>query len=537
MAEHYSGNKNVIGWQPDNELGNSHDDLCYCGNCRKNFQKWLRKKYGTADELNKAWGTAFWSQEYNSFDEVYTPALTVTGENPSQVLDWKRFHSDLINEFFGMQAEIIREKCPDQFITHNFMGFADTVDYYDLGEQVDFVSHDQYPGGFFVSQPHEDNARLAATLDVVRSYKARSYWIMEQQAGITGWQIMGRAPAPGQLTAWTLQSIAHGADAVVYFRWRTCTMGMEQYWHGILPHSGIPGTRYRELRETVKTVAPLMDKMQGAVPAAETGIVFSFDQLHAFRIQPQHPDLNYVEYVMKYYKALYKRNVPVDFVQSGADLSRYRLIIAPLQYLMTPELEDRYFGYVKNGGCLVLTMRTGVKDEHDICMSDRELPGRLGELAGIRVTDYDCLNQASVNVRYGGRDLAAGKWADIISADKDTCVKGEYAGEFYAGTPCMTENKYGDGRCWYIGTEPGDELADAVTADIIKEAGVHSLGDSDADVELTMKENGNGRWLFAINHTDKEAGYEVPGGFSLIRGKKAGSLGAFEVQILEKTDI
>lgn len=138
-----------------------------------------------------------------------------------------------------MQADIIREKCPNHFITHNYMGFADTVNYYDLGKQLDFVSHDQYPGGFYSKQPHCDNSELAATLDVVRSYKDQSFWIMEQQSGITGWQIMGRAPKPRQLTAWTMQSIAHGADAVVYFRWRTCTVGTEQYWHGIL-------TGYRE---------------------------------------------------------------------------------------------------------------------------------------------------------------------------------------------------------------------------------------------------------------------------------------------------
>jgi beta-galactosidase len=565
MAEHYADNPYVIGWQPDNELGNSHDDLCHCRYCRENFQNWLRRKYGTVNELNKAWGAAFWSQEYNSFEEVFTPALTVTGENPSQLLDWKKFHSDLIVDFLKMQADILREHCPHQFITHNFMGFADTVDYYDLAKQLDFVSHDQYPGGFFGPQPHDKNASLAATLDVVRSYKNQSYWIMEQQSGITGWQVMGRAPQPGQLTAWTLQSIAHGADAVVYFRWRVCALGTEQYWHGILPHSGVPGRRYAELKETVHSMAPLMDAMQGAVPAAETAIVFSFAQLYAFRIQPQNPELSYVGQILKYYEALYERNIPVDFVPDTGDFSKYKLLIAPLQYLMTPELEERYFSYVQNGGHLVLTMRTGVKDEHNICMTDRELPGRLGSLAGIDVLDYDCLLQADVSVTYEGKKYKAEKWADMITVKNpaaatveasqaaptgDTCVDADgtktaagvtvlasYASEFYAGTPCITENLCGKGMCWYVGTEPSEELLADLTGRFVSRSGVHSLGKSDPEVELTAKENGNGRWIFAINHAAETRHFEVPAGFHMIRGKTAGTLEGFETQIFENQSV
>jgi len=534
MAQHYSDNPNVIGWQPDNELGNSHDGLCHCAYCRENFQNWLKKKYGTVGELNKAWGTAFWSQEYNDFSETFTPALTVTGENPSQMLDWKKCHSDLIVDFFKMQADIIRKYCPKQFITHNYMGFADTVNYYDLGKQLDFVSHDQYPGGFFGQQPHTDNAYLSAILDVVRSYKDKSYWIMEQQSGITGWQIMGRAPQPGQLTAWTMQSIAHGADAVIYFRWRVCAIGTEQYWHGILPHSGIPGRRYEELSETVHSMAPLMDRMQGAVPKPEVGIVFSFAQLYAFEIQPNHPDLKYVDHLLKYYKALYDRNIPVDFVEDTGDFSKYKLLIAPLQYLMSPELEEQYFNYVKKGGHLVLTMRTGVKDEYNINMTDYELPGKLGNLAGIEVLDYDCLNQAEVSVTYYGKDYKAEKWADLISSKENTKVLAVYSSEFYAGSPCVTENTFGEGKCWYVGTEPSDELMAGLLKTFTEEAGIISLGNSGMEVELTAKENENGRWIFAINHGSSSGVFDIPSGYRLIRGKTAGVLEPFEVQIFEK---
>lgn len=533
MAEHYADNPYVIGWQPDNELGNSHHDLCTCDSCRKGFQDWLKRKYETTDRLNEAWGNAFWSQEYNDFSEIFTPRITVTGENPSAMLDWNCFCSDLIVDFLKEQTEIIRSRCPGHFITHNFMGFADKVDYYDLAKELDFVSHDQYPGGFFLEGDHEDNSVLAATLDVVRSYKNKNFWIMEQQSGITGWQIMGRSPAPGQLSLWTLQSVAHGADVIVYFRWRVCAMGTEQYWHGILPHSGIPGRRYRELKETIKGVLPVMDELEGSMPDAKVGIVFSFRQDYALKIQPNNPELSYIKQVQKYYKALYDQQLSVDFVPDDGDFQKYKLLIAPLQYLMNPELEERYFNYVKNGGRLVLTMRTGVKDEHNLCLTDRELPGRLAELAGVEVLDYDCLGKAEVAVAFGEKTYAGRLWSDLMRTSMGTKTLASYAGEYYAGEPCVTENPYGDGICYYIGTEPDESLMAALVGYLVREAGVESLGRGDDCVELAAREKDGAKWLFVMNHSAEPKTYGTDPGYELIYGKTMGCLSGFEVQILK----
>jgi beta-galactosidase len=540
-AEHYRDDPNVIGWQIDNELGNSHGDLCHCESCRRAFGKWLQKKYGSVDALNRAWGTAFWSQEYNSFDEIPTPRITVCGENPSQMLDWNCFHSDLILDFASMQAEILRRICPGKFITHNFMGFSELVDYYDLAERLDFVSHDQYPCLPDEFSPSRSEAGAAAALDVVRSFKERSYWIMEQQSGITGWQTMSRAPEPGQLSAWTMQSIAHGADCVVFFRWRVYRYGTEQYWHGILPHSGTPGRRYEELRDCIKSAGPLMDRMQGAVPRAQAGILYSFRQNYAITIQPQHPQLSYTGQLQAWHRALYGQNIPVDFVQGGtvhgdlphADFSRYRLLIAPLQYLMTPAMEELFTAYVKNGGTLVLTMRTGVKDENNVCMTDRELPGRLSEAAGLEVRDYDCLRGTDVKVTFEGKAYTAVKWADLITPSEDTEVLAEYAGGWYAGTPCITSHRFGKGTCVYVGTEPGPELMEALTAKLCAEAGILPLAKSDRGVELMQKENASGSWLFAINFTGETKHFEVPAGRTMILGSAADTLGPYETQIFE----
>lgn len=535
MAKHYGDNPYVIGWQPDNELGNSHQELCTCDHCRQRFQAWLQKKYGTTAALNQSWGTAFWSQEYNEFAEVPAPRLTVTGENPSAMLDWKRFCSDLIVDFTGEQTEIIRTYAKNQFITHNYMGFADKVNYYKLGELLDFVSHDQYPGGFYLPEtPHEKNHILAATLDVVRSYKNQPFWIMEQQSGITGWETMGRAPEPGQLSAWAMQSIAHGADAVVFFRWRTCAMGTEQYWHGILPHSGNPGRRYEELQEFIHEMQPLMDNLQNSMIKSEAGIVFSFEQEYAFQIQPHHRDLSYTGQIQKYYRALYEQNIPVDFVPADGDFQKYRLLIAPLQYLMSPELEDKYMEYVRQGGHLVLTMRTGVKDMNNLCMTEFELPGRLAQLAGVEVLDYDCLRDDEVNVLFEGESLPAYIWSDLMRLLPGTKVLASYNSQFYAGEPCMTEHSYGKGICYYVGTQPGDVLMDKFMAQICRKARVNSILPPVAEVECTIRENDKERFLFVINHARETKNYQVLQGWKLIKGRQVGSLEAFETQILSK---
>lgn len=535
LAKRYGDNTNVIGWQPDNELGNSHQDLCTCDSCRRNFQKWLSEKYSTVEQLNKAWGTDFWSQGYNQFEEVFTPRLTAAGKNPSAILDWKCFCSDLIVDFFKEQAEIIREYCPTQFITHNYMGFANKVDYYDLGKHLDFISHDQYPGLFLVPDM-KNNHKVAASLDVIRSYKNQPFWIMEQQSGIIGWQIMGKNPEPGQLSMWTLQSIAHGADAIVFFRWRTCVMGTEQYWHGILPHSGIPGRRYYELQDMMKEMLPIMKEMQGSMPSAEVGIVFSFRQSYAIEIQPHHPKLEYIEQIQKYYKAFYDKNIIVDFVPEDGDFSKYKLLVAPLQYLMTDELEEKYFTYVKNGGHLLLTMRTGVKEEHNICMSERELPGKLSELVGVEVSDYDCLVNTKVKIDCDGRQYWGNIWSDILKKTNPAVkVLASYSSEFYKGEACITENSYKYGIAYYVGTEPDEKLMTTLADYILHNAEVESIGEAEEDVELAVRENSNKKWLFALNHTNKEKRFKIDNSYHIIKGNNAGFLRPYEVQIFEKT--
>ena len=515
FAAHFADNPAVVGWQVDNELGNSHGDLCYCESCEKRFRVWLKEKYGTIGELNRAWGTAFWSQDYPDFEHIRSPKITAAwGQNPSHDLDWRRFSSDLVCEFHQLQADILRAAAPGKFITHNLMGFSSKPSYYALGEQLDFASHDQYPGGHVHARHDEYRADWhAAELDFIRAVKQKPFWIMEQQSGITGWEVLGRTPRPGQLGLWAMQCVAHGADTIVFFRWRSCPMGTEQYWHGLLPHSGQPGRYFREVEAFMKQYAPLLREMQGALPQAEVAILRSYEQEYAFQIQPHHPQHRYTQHLMTYYKALHRANVPVDFVGEHHDWSGYKVLIAPLQFLMTPSLSEKLHAFVENGGQLVLTWRTGVKDESNLCHTDMPVPCLVDDLCGLQLAEYDCLRDTDGAVLWEGERLACSQWCDVVEVTTARPVA-VYGHEFYAGTPAITCNEFGAGKCWYVGTTLSDALADRMVAALLASADIAPLMDTPHGVEAVRRVKGGKTWLFLLNHNACPETVALPAGFT-----------------------
>ncbi len=522
MARHFSGNPHVIGWQTDNEFGNSHQRLCACDSCKGRFHQWLEQKYQTIDKLNEAWGTVFWSQTYSRFDQIPVPLPTPNSHNPGMLLDWKRHASDLIVDFQKVQLKILREECPHQFITHNYMGFFDKTDYFDLAKDLDFVSHDQYPRHYKEGRELSVPAhKLAAALDLIRGTKQQTFWVMEQQAGPSGWETISTTPRPGQLRLWTYQSVAHGADTIVYFRWRTCLFGTEEYWHGILPHSGIPGRRYDEIGQTVRELSSVMDRFKGGLLGAEVGILFSYDQQWALQIQPHHPELDYVKHLQGYYKALFDANIPVDMVSEQEDFSRYKVLVAPLLFLMTPELSKKLESYVAGGGHLVLTMRTGVKDWNN-AVQPWTLPGDLSSVLGIEIHDYDCLREVEQSVRWikAGAETpveAAAKWCDIItlSGAEAWAVYGQ---DYYRDTPAITRHGYEQGAAYYVGTELDELLMETFIRQVAAEADVKPLAAAPEGVEISVRKGAEADYLFVMNHQPDLAEISIPDGWSYLTG-------------------
>ncbi len=317
-ASHYGKHPAIVGWQLDNEF-NCENDQFYSQSDDAAFRLFLQEKYHDLDALNQAWGTVFWNQTYTAWEEVHVPRKTNTGTvNPHRLLDYHRFISDSVCRFAREQADIIRKYCkPGEFITTNGM-FAN-IDYQRMGrESLDVLMYDSYPNfGYclddYRAQDLMKDRKWSRNLAEVRAVSP-IFGIMEQQSGANGWtdRMEAPTPRPGQILLWTMQSIAHGADYVSYFRWRTCTFGTEIYWHGILDYSGRENRRLREVREIFRKVQA-MQEVAGADYEAKVGILRDYDNIWDARLDRWHGRVEDTSQ-RALFAAMQLEHVPFDYV-------------------------------------------------------------------------------------------------------------------------------------------------------------------------------------------------------------------------------
>ncbi len=505
MAEHFAHQPAVIGWQIDNEFG----DRCYCPVCTNAFQVWLRNHYASLNDVNQKWGTIFWSHVYNDWSEIPIPLTTGGSPNPGLALDFYRFMSDSYVAYQQMQIDLLRDTCPQHFITHNFMGCkVDRINYFDLARNLDWVSWDNYPRTQWTMKADVDPSLMALGHDTMRGLKRQSFWVMEQQAGQGGWEMVSAAPRPGELRLWAYQSIAHGADGIVFFRWRTARHGTEQYWHGLLDHDACPGRRYQEIKHMGAEIKQAGAQISGSVVKPAVAMLLSYDSRFAFQIQGNNPQFNYADHFHQCYRALHRRHVPIDVVEPTADLSSYKLVIAPALHLVSDRVAQSLTRFVETGGVLVLTPRTGVKDESNAVVNQR-LPGLLLELAGVEVEEYDSLPPGAHNgLEFLLPELAtahlpsADVWCDVLKPNGATVVA-RYTQDYYAGKPAITLNRFGRGQVLYVGTL-GDDVYETLTGWLLGLAGVERLLAAPEGVEVTERWQGARRLLFVLNHTERE---------------------------------
>lgn len=539
MAEHYAGHPAVLGWQIDNEFG----DRCFCPRCIEAFQGWLKERYNSLDALNECWGTIFWSHEYTAWEQISAPLSSGGQPNPGLALDYYRFCSDSYVAYQQIQADILRRLCPGQFITHNFMGFKyDQLNLYDLAAGLDFVSWDNYPRTQWTMDRSVDPARDALEHDTMRGLKQRPFWVMEQQAGPAGWDIVSPAPRPGQLRLWAYQAVAHGADGIVFFRWRTARTGSEQYWHGLLDQHGRPGRRYDEIRQMGAEIVSVGERLLGTEVAAQVAMLHSFDSRFAFQSQANNPGFRYETHFAEVYRALHALHVPVDVVPPTADLSEYKLVVAPALHVVDEEIAANLRAYVSSGGVLAVTPRSGVKDSVNRVV-DMPLPGLLAGVCGVEVEEYDSLPLGDRNaVRFVAAGLpraespATEAWADVLRPEGAEVVA-TYLHDYYAGRPAITLNKYGEGRALYLGAFGKQDLLLPLTRWLLEMAQVPLPFAPAEDVEVVERRRGEQSLLFVLNHSSGGQEVEVAGDFrDLLTGCDVHgvvNLGPYGVAILE----
>lgn len=504
MALHYQDHPHIVAWQIDNEFGCHDTTRCYCKNCLSAFHEWLKDKYISIDNLNKEWGTVFWSQIYEDWHQIDLPAGGVChgsddhnhGYNPSLLLDFYRFSSDSVIGFQKLQINEIR-KYSSLPITHNCMGFFHDIDYYKLGEDLDVISWDNYPT---MQWRTSSDAQVAFYHDLMRGVKNKDFWVMEQQSGPCGWSTMGNTPRPGQLRLWTHQSVAHGAEAIVYFRWRSCLAGTEQYWHGILDHDGIPRRRYEEIKKTGSELQKVSSLLLGSRLPSEVAIIHSYDNHWSHSFQKHWEGFDYQHHIETYYGALHAHNIPCDIIPVMRDLSFYKLVILPACTLVNKDIRLWLEAYVNQGGHLLLTFRSGVKTWNNAMTADT-LPGQFKDLCGLEIYEFDCRPhgvKVPLDTVFG--KVEASCWCEVLKPHTAKALA-YYRGEYYDGKAAITENAFGQGRVYYVGCHLEQEGVQVFMEHLLKQCGIQSHPFKKIKgVEVIPRTIGSNVYYYLLNH-------------------------------------
>ena len=532
MAEHFKNHPGVIGWQIDNELG---DPECFDAATRAAFQRWCRTKYKTLEALNKAWGTIFWGHTYRLWSEVPLPWNTLgKTHNPSLALDFKRFQSETTHDYLKVHTDILRRVAPKQAITHNAMGMYDNIDYSDLHRSVDFVAWDNYP---MFGEDYSNSLGVGLAHDLMRGSKNnQNFMVMEQQGGLPGWNVFwGRQAAPGLYRAWAYQGVAHGADGICYFRWRTSRYGTEQYWQGVLDQDSYANARYQIVSQTGKELAKLTELLHGSKVVAPVALLVSPDSRWAFQIQPLVKDFNYNRQLGSYYAAFRRAGINVDVVFPQSDLSGYKIVVAPALFVVDKPLVEKLTAFVKNGGTLILSYRSGVKDENNV-VTDQTLPGPLAEMAGIAIHDFDPqTNQEQELVDVEGERHPARVWFDVLTPTTAQ-VLATYGKGYYAGQAAITINDFGNGAVVYVGTDLASAGSASKLINYLAQGKISAGPSMPEGVEFAVREKQGKQILFLMNYTEKAQKVTLDRGYqNALTGETEPvevQLPAFDVKIL-----
>jgi beta-galactosidase len=505
LAERYKDYPNLLIWHISNEYG-TH---CYCENCAAAFRAWLQRRYGTLDEVNSRWWTPFWSHTYTDWSQIEPPYADGERNVHGLTIDYRRFQSDSLLECFKLERDAIRAITPGIPITTNLMGTFPHLDYRAWAKEMDVVSWDCYPW------PNAYPGDIAFLHDLNRGLKdGRPFMLMEQTPSSQNWQRVNALKRPGVLRLWSYLAVAHGAETVMYFQWRRGRGGSEKFHGAVVEHGGRSDTRvFREVAALGAELERLGDTTIRAATTARVAVLFDWNNWWAIdaAVGPINPK-DYPGTVRKHYKALWRRNVPIDIVWSDSDLSRYDLVIAPMLHMVKPGVGERIEAFVEQGGSFVATVFSGVVDESDLAFEG--YPGPLRHVLGIRVEEIDALYEGQVNqivMLDGSGSYTCGMLCDIVHCEGARALA-TYGDDFYAGTPVVTEHAFGRGRAYYIASDPEDRFLDAFYSSVLEAHQIAPLLAVPAGVEVTARETAERQLLFVLNHTAEDVSIELPAG-------------------------
>ena len=452
LSTRYKDHPALIIWHVSNEYNGGE---CHCPLCYEAFHSWLKEKYhNSLDELNHAWWSTFWSHRYSDWSEIRPVDDSIHGLK----LDWRRYLTHQTIDFFKAEIVPIRQNTPEVPITANFMGFNPTLDYWEFAKEVDVVSWDSYPP--YHDRPGDEiwAATTSFTHDMNRSFKQKPFMLMESSPSVQNWKPVNKLKRPGLHIVEGLQAIAHGSDTVQYFQWRKSRGGCEKFHGAVVDHYATEETRvFGEVAELGRILSTL-DDVVGMKTCSEVAILYDWQNAWAIdqTAGPRNEKKEYPQTCVSHYLPFWSAGVSCDIINEESDLNGYKLLIAPMLYMVRPGLAERIERFVQDGGVFVCTYLSGIADENDLCFLNG-FPGPLRKLMGIWAEEIDALyEEDTVAIAAQSHNSAglegtydAGIFCDIIHAE-GAQVLATYVNQFYAGTPAVTVNQFGKGRAYYI---------------------------------------------------------------------------------------
>ena len=517
LADRYGSHPGLIAWHVNNELGTPD----YSDDAAAAFRIWLEKKYKHIDKLNEAWGTAFWSQRYNDYNEILPPRVGNTFINPTQQLDWARYTSDTLSDYLDDETAILRKATPNIPVTTNFMLAGQTKSMDVANWKVDFVSNDHYrmPG----RELDADELSFSASLtSAVAGFNP--WWLMEHSTSAVNWQSVNTRKMAGQLIRDSLTHVAHGADAVCFFQWRQSRSGAEKYHSSMIPHAGPNSRLFKDVVQLGQDLKTLAEIRGSRKQLASVAIVWDWESWVASE-QDGHPStlIDYFREAREWWVALMDLGIRVDVITAQHDLSPYKLVVAPILYLVQDSVKSNIAKFVKAGGHFVTTYFSGIVDENDHVRLGG-YPGAFTDLLGIRIEEWaPLLPNESVMLDDGSVGTI---WTDDIDLTSDVHVLRKYASGELEGKPAVTLKSHGNGSAAYVSTRLNVDGLKSLLPELLQNSAVESgLPKSlRSTIELAVRTDGKTEWEFWINRTDKEVDVSnAPGQLVLATG--GGSVG------------
>ena len=516
MAKRFGHNPYVLGWQIDNEYA----EVSFDPDTRTQFQQWLKHRYGTLDNLNTRWTTAYWSQTYFDWNQI---PIEAQDGNPGLLLSWKRFVSDTWRSYQKNQLDVIRANSDKrQFITTNMMGWFEGFDHYTVSEDLDLASWDDYVG-----QGHLDPAKNGAAHDLTRGFKRKNFWVMETQPGSVNWAPINNSLDKGEVRAMAWHDIGHGADTVSYWQWRSALNGQEEYHGTLVGTDGTAVPLYSEVKQIGAEFAKAAPVLAGTSVKSEVAILHSYDSRWAVQWQQHNKNYDPVDEIVSYYRPLREISQSIDVVHPTAPLSQYKLVVAPGLNVLSDAAAKNLIDYVQQGGHLVLGQRSAMKDDDNGLQTERQ-PGPLASLLGGRVEQYYALTDpVPLDGKFGS--VQGNLWAEFLAAkDANTEVLERYgkSNGWLDGQPASITRKVGKGRITYIGAWMDSSGMSAAAKWMTEVSGVKpALGPVPEGIEVNPRHGERGAVFILVNFSKAEQTIGLPSPMkNILTGSSEGSL-------------